>query len=50
MSKQLNKPKFRFLPMNEIKPSGWLLEQLKTQAQGLSGNLDKFWPDIKDSQ
>lgn len=49
MSKQLNKSSFRFLPMNEIKPSGWLLEQLKTQAQGLSGNLDKFWPDIKDS-
>lgn len=35
--------------MSEIKPSGWLLNQLKIQAEGLSGNLDKFWPDIKES-
>lgn len=34
----------------EIRPRGWLLEQLRTQAAGLSGNLDKFWPDIKDSE
>ena len=24
-------------------------QQLEIQAKGLSGNLDKFWPDIKDS-
>ena len=34
---------------NEIKPHGWLLDQLKIQANGLSGNLDKMWPDVKDS-
>lgn len=33
----------------EIKPQGWLKRQLKIQAEGLSGNLDKIWPDIKDS-
>lgn len=46
----LNSPIFRPLSINEIKPEGWLLNQLKIQASGLSGNLDKFWPDIKDSQ
>ncbi len=33
----------------EIKPSGWLKKQLEIQAKGLSGNLHKVWPDIKDS-
>lgn len=34
---------------NEIKPEGWLKAQLITQAKGLSGNLDKIWPDVRDS-
>ncbi len=34
----------------EIKPSGWLRKQLRIQADGLSGNLDKIWPDIRDSR
>ncbi|KKI90102.1 hypothetical protein WQ54_23630 [Bacillus sp. SA1-12] len=38
------------LTANEIKPNGWLLRQLQIQAEGLSGNLDKFWPDIKESK
>jgi len=33
----------------EIKPNGWLRRQLEIQAQGLSGNLHKIWPDVKDS-
>lgn len=33
----------------EIKPCGWLKRQLEIQAEGLSGNLDKVWPDIRDS-
>lgn len=38
------------LPLGAIKPSGWLLTQLRTQANSLGGNLHTFWPDIKDSQ
>ncbi len=33
----------------EIKPAGWLKTQLEIQAKGLSGNLHKIWPDIRDS-
>ena len=41
--------KWNFYTTNEIKPTGWLKNQLKIQAEGLCGNLDKIWPDIKDS-
>ncbi len=27
-------------------PQGWLLDQLRIQASGLSGHLDEFWPDL----
>lgn len=50
MKSTLHKPVFSHLKTGEIKPAGWLLNQLKIQAAGLSGNLDKFWPDIRDSQ
>lgn len=33
----------------EIMPCGWL-QQLRIQAEGLSGNLHKVWPDIRDSK
>lgn len=38
------------LTAGEILPAGWLLTQLKTEASGLSGNLDKIWPDVRDSR
>jgi hypothetical protein len=40
-----------FVPFTtkEIKPRGWLRRQLRIQADGLCGNLDKIWPDIRDS-
>ncbi|MBQ9116362.1 MAG: glycoside hydrolase family 127 protein [Clostridia bacterium] len=38
------------LTTNEIKPKGWLLRQLRIQADGLSGHLDEFWKDVKDSK
>ena len=42
--------KWDFYTTNEIKPSGWLKNQLTIQSEGLSGNLDKMWRDIKDSK
>lgn len=41
--------KYHFYTTKELKPSGWLRKQLTIQLQGLSGNLDKIWPDIRDS-
>lgn len=40
---------FEPLPLGEIKPSGWLENQLRIQANGLSGHLDEFWPDVAQS-
>ena len=42
-------PKWQFYTAKELKPQGWLLNQLKIQAKGLSGSLHKIWPDIRDS-
>ncbi len=33
----------------ELHPTGWLKTQLQIQADGLSGNLDRIWPDVRDS-
>ena len=41
--------KWNFYTSKEIKPQGWLKRQLEIQAEGLSGNLHKIWPDIRDS-
>ena len=40
---------WNYFTSNEIKPIGWLKRQLEIQAQGLSGNLDKIWCDVRDS-
>ena len=40
---------FTMLPTGAITPKGWLLKQLKLQAQGLSGHLSQFWNDIMNS-
>ncbi len=41
--------RWNFYTSNEIKPQGWIRRQLEIQAEGLSGNLHKIWPDIRDS-
>ena len=33
----------------DLAPRGWLERQLRIQAKGLSGNLDKMWRDVRDS-
>lgn len=37
------------LPPGRVRPGGWLLRQLRIQADGLSGHLDEFWPDVARS-
>ena len=41
--------KWNFYTSKELKPEGWLKRQLTIQAEGLSGNLHKIWPDVRDS-
>jgi len=48
--KDIRDRKFQPLPLGEIIPKGWLKRQLEIQAEGLSGHLDEFWPDLKDNR
>ena len=40
---------WNFYTSQQLKAEGWLRRQLEIQAKGLSGNLHKIWPDIRDS-
>ena len=42
-------PRFRPLDVGAVVPEGWLLKQLMLQAEGLSGHLAMFWPDVQHS-
>jgi DUF1680 family protein len=46
----LNPPRFQPFALGCIRPQGWLARQLRVQADGLSGHLDEFWPDIQHSR
>jgi len=46
----LQEPRLHLLPIADIKPRGWLKNQLRIQADGLSGHLDEFWPSVMDSK
>ncbi|MBP5230718.1 MAG: glycoside hydrolase family 127 protein [Clostridia bacterium] len=39
----------RPFPFSAVRPEGWILRQLRIQAEGLAGNLDRMWPDVRDS-
>ena len=40
---------FEPLPLGQIRPTGWLRDKLRLQADGLAGALDEFWPDVARS-
>ena len=40
---------WNFYTAKELRPQGWMRRQLEIQAEGLSGNLDKVWRDVRDS-
>lgn len=46
----IRKRKWIPLTTRELRAEGWIRSQLQIQATGLSGNLDKIWPDIRDSK
>ena len=39
-------PRFQALPPGRITPRGWLRDQLRLQADGLTGRLEEVWPDV----
>jgi uncharacterized protein len=43
---QLAPAALQALPLGAVEPSGWLLAQLRLQAEGLTGHLEEIWPDV----
>ncbi|MHB1001091.1 MAG: beta-L-arabinofuranosidase domain-containing protein [Armatimonadota bacterium] len=42
----LKETSFTFLPLGSVKPAGWLRNQLRIQADGLSGHLPEFLANL----
>lgn len=42
----LTPARFSSLPLGTVRPAGWLRDQLKLQAEGFTGYLDRVWPDV----
>ena len=42
-------PAFATLPVGAVTPTGWLKDELETQANGLTAFLPYFWADIETS-
>ncbi len=40
---------FAYLNLTELRPEGWLLDQLRAQADGITGRLEELWPDVGPS-
>ncbi len=40
---------YSFYTSKELRPRGWMKRQLEIQAEGLMGNLDLVWRDVRDS-
>lgn len=45
----MTKRVFERLPLNQIKPAGYMSDLLKTQAAGLSGHISEIWEDLSDN-
>ena len=41
-----HRPRLRELPPGAIRPTGWLADQLRLQADGQTGRLEEIWPDV----
>jgi DUF1680 family protein len=37
---------FQWLPLGDVKPRGWILEQMQRDLKGFTGNLDRLVPDL----
>ena len=40
---------FYMLPLDAVRPAGWLKKQMQIQANGLSGHLDETWADVSSN-